>query len=136
MNTNIKQIVIWSLVIVIFVAGMGYLVVKNSAPSGPGKLDGFAQCLKDKGANFYGAFWCPHCQKEKSWFGTSAHLLPYTECSTPDGSGQNQICKDKKIEGYPTWIFADGSKKTGEVPLEDLAKATGCVLPDGVSTPK
>jgi hypothetical protein len=25
-------------------------------------LDDFAKCIKDSGAMFYGAFWCPHCQ--------------------------------------------------------------------------
>jgi thiol-disulfide isomerase/thioredoxin len=131
-----KQTLIWSLIIIVFISGLGYLVYKNSAPTGPGQLDGFAQCLKDKGATFYGAFWCPHCQKEKSWFGSSVHLLPYVECSTPDGNAQTQICIDKKISGYPTWIFADGSKLSGEIPLEQLAQKTGCVLPAGVGTPK
>ncbi len=101
----------------------------GSVPSGPGKLDGFAQCLKDKGAEFYGAFWCPHCKKQKEMFGLSQKLLPYNECSTPDGRSQNQLCNDKKIESYPTWIFADGTRETGEVPLETLAQKTSCVLP-------
>jgi len=129
MKTNIKQIIIWVLVIGAFVGGMGYLLVKNSVPSGPGNLDAFAQCLKDKGATFYGAFWCPHCQAQKKLFGSSVKLLPYVECSTPDGSAQNQTCKDKKIEGYPTWEFSDGSRLNGEIPLETLAEKTGCVLP-------
>lgn len=97
--------------------------------SKPGKLDGFAQCLKDKGATFFGAFWCPHCQNQKALFGNSAKLLPYIECSTPDAQGQLQICKDKKITGYPTWEFADGSRSTGEIPLETLSEKTGCQLP-------
>lgn len=94
----------------------------------PGPLDGFASCLKDKGAVFYGAFWCPHCQNEKSLFGRSARLLPYVECSTPDGQGQLDICKQKKVETYPTWEFSDGTRETGEVPLATLADKTGCVL--------
>lgn len=98
--------------------------------TGPGRLDGFAQCLKDSGAKFYGAFWCPHCQNQKTMFGKSAKLLPYIECSTPDGRGQLQICKDEKVEGYPTWEFADGSRQSGEVPLSILAEKTGCALPE------
>ncbi len=91
--------------------------------------DSFATCLKDKGAVFYGAFWCPHCQDQKKEFGSSAKLLPYIECSTPDGQAQTQICTDKKIEGYPTWIFADGSKLTGKATFEQLADKTSCPLP-------
>lgn len=95
----------------------------------PDKLDSFAQCLKDKGAIFYGAFWCPHCQNQKKMFGRSERLLSYVECSTPDGRGQLPVCTEKNIEGYPTWEFADGSRESGEVSLKRLAEKTGCVLP-------
>lgn len=102
-----------------------------SASNQPGELDDFAICLKDKGATFYGAFWCPHCQKQKAEFGRSARLLPYVECSTPNGSAQLSICEEKKIENYPTWTFADGTRETGELALARLAEKTGCALPDG-----
>ncbi len=108
------------------VALIGYVVYDYRTP---GQLDAFAQCLKDKGATFYGAFWCPHCQNQKKMFGKSAKLLPYTECSLPDASGQNQTCNDKKIESYPTWEFADGTREIGEVPLEKLAEKTSCSFP-------
>lgn len=36
----------------------------------------------------------------------------------------------KKIEGYPTWIFKDGSRLTGEIPLPTLAEKTQCALPE------
>ena len=105
------------------------LLRSDSVPPEPGQYDEFAVCLKDQGAVFYGAFWCTHCQAQKKMFGTSQKLLPYIECSTPDGRGQLQICKDKNIESYPTWEFADGSRLTGEVPLEQLAEKTSCTLP-------
>jgi thiol-disulfide isomerase/thioredoxin len=101
----------------------------NIASSGPGKYDEFATCLKDKGAVFYGAFWCPHCQKQKKLFGSSAKLLPYVECSTADGRGQTQACTDKGVKSYPEWEFADGSRLNGEIPLATLAEKTSCVLP-------
>lgn len=121
--------------ILIIIIGIGILVIafafiaaifsnKNS-----GKLDGFAQCLKDKGAVFYGAFWCSHCQNQKAMFGGSVKYLPYVECSTPDGNSQLQICKDKNIEGYPTWIFSDGTRESGEISLERLSEKTSCALP-------
>ncbi len=116
----------WVVIIVLAFGGFGYSLYAKSAP---GKLDDFAICLKDKGAVFYGAFWCPHCQKTKALFGNSAKLLPYTECSTPDAQGQTQICKDKKVESYPTWEFADGTRLGGERTLKELAEKTGCVLP-------
>ena len=74
---------------------------------GGSKFGGLAIALKDRGAQFYGAFWCPHCQEQKAEFGSSKKYLPYIECSNADNS-QTQICKDNKIESYPTWKFKDG----------------------------
>ena len=128
MSKQTKTIIFWSFIILMVVVGIGYLVYDDSRP---GKLDAFASCLKDKGAIFYGAFWCPHCQAQKKLFGNSDKLLPYVECSLPDGNGQNQTCNDKKIESYPTWEFADKSRETGELTLSRLAEKTGCTLPAG-----
>lgn len=101
----------------------------SSTPEGNGKYDNFAQCLKNKGTLFYGAFWCPHCLAQKKLFGSSEKYLPYVECSTPDGSSETQFCIDKKIETYPTWVFPDGTRLSGEIPLEQLAQKTSCQLP-------
>lgn len=117
---------LWTLLFILVISGIGFGVYRNRQP---GKLDDFARCLEDKGATFYGAFWCPHCQSQKELFEKSEKLLSYVECSTPDGKGQLPICKQKKIEGYPTWEFADGSRETGEVPLQTLADKSGCQLP-------
>ena len=120
-------LIFWGFILFLVVAGLGSSVLIKS---GPGKLDTFAQCLEEKGAIFYGAFWCPHCQAQKRMFGNSANLLPYVECSTPDGQNQLQVCIDKQIQQYPTWDFADGSRLTGEVPLAQLAEKTECILPE------
>lgn len=96
--------------------------------STPGKYDTLAQCLTDKGVTFYGAFWCPHCQEQKTSFGRSARLLPYVECSTPDGSGQLSVCKDEGIESYPTWAFADSTRRAEVLSPNELADITGCSL--------
>lgn len=109
----------------VVIAALGYWAYYIQQP---GKLDNFAQCLEAKGAKFYGAFWCPHCQAQKALFGKSKSLLPYVECSTPDQKDQTQICKDNKIEGYPTWIFADGSRNSSKMTLEQLAEKTGCSI--------
>lgn len=97
----------------------------------PGKLDTFAQCLGEKGAIFYGAFWCPHCQEQKALFGKSKTKLPYVECSQPNRK-QNQTCNDKEVKSYPTWDFADGSRETGLLSLETLAQKTSCPLPENL----
>ncbi len=106
MDKDSKKLIIGGLIVA--VALIGFVVYAVKGNTGPGPLDGFATALKDGGATFYGAFWCPHCQAEKKLFGKSARLLPYVECSTPAGDTQNQACNDKKIEGYPTWEFKNG----------------------------
>src|SRR5438093_3542643 len=112
------------------VSGIVWLIV---TPGKGGKYDAFAQCIRDKKTvTFFGAFWCPHCQAQKARFGKSAQYLPYTECSTPDGQGQTQVCINNGITTYPTWQFATGTTPTattttrhaGEMELTDLAEAT------------
>jgi len=114
------------LIIVLVIIG-GLTVFAMVQSKKPGQYDSFAQCVNDSGAKFYGAWWCPHCQAQKAMFGKSAKLLPYVECSTPD-SKQTQQCNDLGIKGYPTWIFADGTVKNGEIPLETISELTNCPI--------
>jgi thiol-disulfide isomerase/thioredoxin len=126
MNNKGRNTVILVAVGLIILVGIFSFISENNTP---GKYDAFAKCLKDKGAVFYGAFWCPHCQNQKVMFGSSEKFLPYVECSTPDGKGQVPLCSQKNITAYPTWEFADRSRESGEVPLNKLAEKTGCPLP-------
>ena len=126
MTKKTKNTVLWILGTLVIIAAIVMLLV--SAAKKPGKYDGLAQCLTDSGTKFYGAFWCPHCQAQKAMFGKSAKLLPYVECSQPDGKGQLQVCIDEKIEGYPTWQFADGTRAGGEQTFAQLAEKTNCEI--------
>lgn len=136
MKTRIFFIVIGAIILI----GIGAAMFANKGVNFNGAVSGdsttlepkaaFAQCLADKGAKFYGAFWCPHCQAQKKLFGSKAtKKLPYIECSTPDGKGQTQACKDAGITGYPTWKFADGTSQTGEMTFAQLAEKSGCAIP-------
>lgn len=88
-----------------------------------GKYDEFAQCLTEKGIVMYGAEWCSYCKAEKKAFGSSFRLVNYVEC--PDNP---QLCLERGIEGYPTWMFADGRKLEGKQGLEKLSWESGCLL--------
>jgi hypothetical protein len=73
----------------------------------------------------YGAFWCPHCARQKELFGKEAwSYIDYIECA-PNGYNANpNLCK--KLQGFPTW-WSVGKKTeiiSGEVPLSVLAKAS------------
>ena len=133
---NTQKTIFFTVIIILVLGAVATFIVRGTGPSSTVNYDAFATCIKDKGAVFYGASWCVHCQAQKKEFGSSAKLLPYVECSTTDGGDQTQICKDKKITGYPTWIFADGSELTGELSFATLAEKTSCVLPvaDGPTT--
>ena len=125
-TTTIEGKYIFYTVIVLIVLGLGYWIVTSFL--GPGTYDDFAKCLTEKGATFYGAFWCSHCKEQKALFGKSARYLNYVECSTPDGKAQLSICKAAGIEGYPTWIFADGTR-SNIMTLRELSDKTSCSLP-------
>ena len=122
------KFIFFIIIIIIIVGGVGFFASRSQIEKDL-KLDGFAQCIADSGARFYGTFWCSHCQNQKKMFGSSQKLLPYIECSTPDGEEQLQVCKDANIKGYPTWVFADESRLSGELSLEKLAEKTQCQLP-------
>ncbi len=118
---------------------VGLVVVRNTTEPKPTEeaqasaaatsiYDSFAQCITDAGAKFYGTFWCSHCKAQKELFKNSKKL-PYTECSTPNGQAQLPVCLDAGIEGYPTWVFADGSRLSGEQSFEKLAEKTSCPVP-------
>jgi glutaredoxin len=132
-NKNGKQniFVIVAVIVVLILVG-AFMISRKNLPSlsqtpASSKMDVFAQCLKDSGAKFYGASWCSHCQNQKKLLEESKNM-PYVECATSDGNKQLQICTDNKIEGYPTWIFADGSRQSGEISLDILSQKTDCAL--------
>lgn len=125
-----RKVLTASIIILAIAALIGVYSYIQSIPPAPGVYDTFAKCIAQTGTKFYGAFWCPHCHNQKNLFGTSEQYLPYVECSLPDQSGQTQICIDKNIQTYPTWVFPDGSQLTGETPLATLSQKTGCPLPE------
>jgi hypothetical protein len=129
-----KKIIIAAGLIALVLIGM-YILLGSAggftkpAPVENASITAFTSCLKERGAIFYGAFWCSHCQSQKKLFGASAKDLLYVECSTPDGKGQLPVCKEKNVTSYPTWIFADGTIVTGEQTFLQLAEKTDCPAP-------
>jgi len=95
------------------------------------KYDGFARCLTDRGVKMYGAYWCPHCQEQKEKFEASFEYVPYVECGVKgDLHAQSQICKDEKVNHYPTWQFPPTGERVERVfTLQELSDRTGCPLP-------
>jgi hypothetical protein len=88
-------------------------------------LKGLAEHLSERGAVFYGAYWCPRCQEQKDLFGASAKHLPYVEC-TPDGRNKPRAdaCIDQQISAYPTWVI-NGRRHTRVLEPDALARHSG-----------
>src|SRR3989339_569298 len=131
---NMKEsrsfIILCILSIIVIVGLVSFAVIQNRSSFRTGALyDGFAQCLADKGVKMYGAYWCSHCANQKKLFGDSWKKMMYVECSLSNKGGQTEECKQAKIEGYPTWEFANGSRIEQEVTLEELSTRTSCPLP-------
>lgn len=122
-----NKFIIFVLVVIVIITGLGIFL--GNQPEKVGKLDEFAKCIDNSGAKFYSAFWCGVCQNQKKMFGSSSKYLPNIECSTLDGQGQTEICKEAGITRYPTWEFSDGERLTGELELSVLAEKTACALP-------
>jgi thiol-disulfide isomerase/thioredoxin len=118
-----------SLLIGIAVLGalVGVVLFLSRSNTAPGPLDATASCIASSGAQFYGAFWCPHCKEQKAAFGSSAHLLPYVECAV-SLTEQVPACTEKGVKAYPTWIFSDGTRAEGTLTPKDLAERTHCPL--------
>jgi thiol-disulfide isomerase/thioredoxin len=125
--TSTHILILVAIVGVALIGGNQYMKSQKSAVA-VGAYTEFAQCLKKSGAEFFGAFWCPHCQDQKALFGDAEKELPYVECSTEDKQDQTQVCKAAGITGYPTWKFSDGTVLNGLVQLQQLADVTGCTL--------
>jgi thiol-disulfide isomerase/thioredoxin len=123
-----QKFVIGIVVALLAAAGIFFFMsqVKNPADvvvSGERAL--FGQHLKDQGVIFYGAFWCSHCQEQKKRMGKEVWEQIYVECSTPDGRGQLDVCKEAGVDSYPTIVFKDGTKKVGVIDIAELEERTG-----------
>ena len=125
MEQNKKYIIGAVIVVIIILIGGFVITRKTSAPAVSGQYDNFAKCVADKGLTMYGAAWCSHCANEKKAFGDSFKFIKYVEC--PDNI---KLCTDLGINGYPTWIDGAGKKYEGEQGLANIAKISGCVLPN------
>jgi hypothetical protein len=77
----------------------------------PGKYDGFAKCLSEKGVIMYGENWCQYTNAQKAMFGKSFKYINYEQKS------------DLKVR--PTWVI-DGKTYETVQSFERLSTLTGC----------
>jgi cyclophilin family peptidyl-prolyl cis-trans isomerase len=114
--------------------------------SGPANLTEFAQQLTDEGVRFFGAFWCPHCNRQKALFGAGEDALPFIKVTEGDpavlgsvvlnavGRGEDLTLNPtgRAVNSFPTWEFQDGSRVEGYQTLQSLSELSGIPLPPNV----
>jgi hypothetical protein len=83
-----------------------------------------AKVMQENGVSMYGAYWCPHCSRQKELFGKEAwSYINYVECS-PKGYGFKGVCRN--VDGYPTFKDKKGKLNfSGERGLADIAQQVG-----------
>ena len=116
-------------IIVIGVIGLIIYQASGDRTVEPSKYDDFAKCLTEKGVVMYGAYWCPHCANQKKLFGDSWQYVTYVECDARGDNANPDLCKSKGVSGYPTWIFADGTRASKVLTLTELSVRSSCALP-------
>ncbi len=112
------------LAVVILGGLIGFGVWENNKPS---IYQEFAECLNEKGAKVYVAWWCPHCESQKEDFGNAWDALNVEECASPS-SRSFDLCPD--IESTPTWETAEGDRYLGRRSFSELSEIYGCELPE------
>ena len=123
MNKLVTLSVIFSLLFVFSACKVNYASLNEADQRGVQ----IARCLADSGAQLYGSYTCGHCLKQKKAFGSAGEsFLPYTECHPQGPNSEAQLCIEKKIEVFPTWILKDGVRLAGYQALETLQVKTGC----------
>ena len=87
------------------------------------KQQAIANHLKVRGAQFYGAWWCPACTQQKALFGKEAAArLPYVEC-TDASTGPR--CSAAGVRAFPTWDMPGKPRLGGVQSVEELARWSG-----------
>ena len=79
-------------------------------------LKALATHLRDSGARFYGAYWCPACQEQKSELFAAPPSIGCRTSSAPPKAAADPVrsiasqARLENIEQYPTWII-DGQRQ-------------------------
>jgi hypothetical protein len=107
--------------------GVIYVPKRVARESSPQAID-LANHLKKQNVVFYGAYWCPHCARQKELFGREAWKIMaaknYVECDGRGYGGNPSMCITNNIDGFPTWKKGRLELLSGEVPLSALAAAS------------
>jgi len=128
-----KQKIVVSIVVILAIAVI-FLFITRAISTHTGyvvkdtNIESLAKCLSENNVKMYGAFWCGHCQNQKSLFeGNLESMNIYVECDPRGDNSQTDLCLDKGIRVYPTWEI-NGQLYTGEKSFSQLAELSQCLI--------
>lgn len=127
------QTIITIIILGLIVTGIVYITQTRNLSTK--NYDEFAQCLMDKDATFYGAFWCSNCARQKKEFGNSFRFIEEIECDPRGENPQTERCIQRDISKTPTWIMEQNGIEVKRLPggyqsFETLAEFFNCQLPE------
>jgi uncharacterized membrane protein len=108
--------------------GASFAAFEASGPGGPYQ-EALARHLRDSGARFYGAHWCPACREQKRLFGGAANELPYVECDPAGPGARPDLCAQANVRSFPTWTIG-GQRREGVTSLDTLATLSDFTPPE------
>jgi hypothetical protein len=118
---KIEKKYLYLMVAILVVFALGFWIYHSV--TSPGKYDGFAKCLTEKGFVMAGTDWCSNCQNQKGYFGKSFQYIDYKNCDVAKA-----WCQENGVNRYPTWILPDSIKMSGAKKLYELSRLSGCKL--------
>ena len=96
----------------------------QTLPASDAEQLAFSRYLKQIGALFYGAWWCPACMRQKALFGEQAvQELPYVECDKV--AADRDRCMAAGIKVFPTWELKGKDRLEGVQSLDALKRWSG-----------
>jgi len=113
---NHKKIILISIISIVFVLIVGGIGFSYMNTLKPAALDGFAQCLTEKGAIMFGSSSCQYTHAQQGMFGNSARFID-----------SRDFTKDPNIKITPTWLI-NGKYYENVQTFDRLASLTGCKL--------
>ncbi len=127
METKYKAVMSF-VVLVVLIFGLYYFTDWFSKVtgyiSGEDETTKFAQCLEERGVEFYGGRYCAQCEKQREVFGSSIGFLNYIECATnPRGEVIDTRCQN--LREIPAW-YINKSIYYGYKNISELRELSGC----------
>jgi len=122
-RATIGSLVAGGLAVAMLVPFGAAFIFAMPSSAGSGSEAALARHLRESGAIMYGAYWCPHCQEQKTLFGDAARDVPYVECDPNGVNARPDLCEKAGVKAFPTWTIG-GQRREGVQSLGALADAS------------